>query len=72
MDPDAYCDTLKKLRRAIHNHRHRMLSNGVVFSHDNAQPLAAIKIIAAILIFIKYIRNLKSFTFTHNCCRNMI
>jgi hypothetical protein len=34
----VYCDTLKKLRRAIQNKRRGMLSRGVVMLHDNARP----------------------------------
>jgi hypothetical protein len=37
----AYCDTLKKLRRAIQNKRRGMLSRGVVWLHDNARPHTA-------------------------------
>jgi hypothetical protein len=34
----VYCDTLKKLRRAIQNKRRGMLSWGVVMLNDNAGP----------------------------------
>jgi hypothetical protein len=34
-------DTLKKLRRAIQNKRHGMLTQGVVMLHDNACPHTA-------------------------------
>jgi hypothetical protein len=37
----VYCDTLKKLRRAIQNKRRGMLSRGVVMLHDNARPHTA-------------------------------
>lgn len=36
-----YCETLKKLRRAIQNKRRGMLSQGIVLLHDNARPHAA-------------------------------
>ncbi|GFX27903.1 mariner Mos1 transposase [Trichonephila clavipes] len=32
----GYCETLRKLRRAIQNKRRGFLSKGVVFLHDNA------------------------------------
>jgi hypothetical protein len=34
---EVYCETLKKLRRAIQNKRRGMLTSGVVFLHDNAR-----------------------------------
>ncbi|GFU53497.1 histone-lysine N-methyltransferase SETMAR [Trichonephila clavipes] len=34
----GYCETLRKLRRAIQNKRRGFLSKGVVFLHDNARP----------------------------------
>jgi hypothetical protein len=37
----VYCDTLKKLLRAIQNKRRGMLSRGVVMLHDNAGPHTA-------------------------------
>jgi hypothetical protein len=37
----VYCDTLKKLRRAIQNKRRGMLSRGVVMLPDNARPHTA-------------------------------
>lgn len=37
----AYCETLRKLRRAIQNKMRGMLSAGVVLLHDNARPHAA-------------------------------
>jgi hypothetical protein len=37
----VYCDTLKKLHRAIQNKRHDMLRQGVVMLHDNARPHTA-------------------------------
>jgi hypothetical protein len=35
---EVYCETLKKLRRAIQNKRRGMLTYGVVLLHDNACP----------------------------------
>jgi histone-lysine N-methyltransferase SETMAR len=37
----VYCDTLKKVRRAIQNKRRDMLSRVVVMLHDNARPHTA-------------------------------
>jgi hypothetical protein len=37
----AYCNTLKKLRCAIKNKRHGMLSQSAVMLHDNARTHAA-------------------------------
>ncbi|GFU62633.1 histone-lysine N-methyltransferase SETMAR [Trichonephila clavipes] len=37
----VYCETLRKLRRAIQNKRRGFLSKGVVFLHDNARPHTA-------------------------------
>jgi len=37
----VYCETLKKLHRAIQNKRCGMLSQGVVMIHDNARPHTA-------------------------------
>jgi hypothetical protein len=42
INADVYCDTLKKLRRAIQNKRCGMLSRGVVMLHDNARPHTAV------------------------------
>lgn len=36
-----YCETLKKLRRAIQNKRRGMLTKGVCLLHDNARPHTA-------------------------------
>ena len=36
-----YCETLKKLRRAIQNKRCGMLSATILLLHDNAQPHSA-------------------------------
>lgn len=41
INANAYCETLKKLRRAIQNRRRGLLSNGVILVHDNARPHAA-------------------------------
>jgi len=38
INADVYCDTLKKLRRAIQNKRRGMLSRGVVMIHGNSRP----------------------------------
>jgi len=38
INSDRYCDTLKKLRRAIQNRRRGRLSSGVRLLHDNARP----------------------------------
>jgi hypothetical protein len=37
----AYCETLKRLRPAIHNKRRGMLTRGVCLLHDNARPHTA-------------------------------
>jgi hypothetical protein len=43
MTSEMYCETLRKLRRAIQNKRHGMLTYGVfiVLLHDNARPYTA-------------------------------
>ena len=41
INADAYCDTVRKLRRAIQNKRRGMLSSGIVLLHDNARPHTA-------------------------------
>lgn len=41
INADRYCETLKKLRRAIQNRRRGMLSKGVRLLHDNARPHVA-------------------------------
>jgi len=38
---ETYCETLKKLRRAIENKRRGMLTSGVVLLHDNVRPHTA-------------------------------
>ena len=37
----VYCETLKKLRRAIQNKRRGMLSATILLLHDNARPHSA-------------------------------
>jgi hypothetical protein len=44
---EVYCGTLKKLRRAIQNKKHGMLTSGAVFLHDNAHPHTAARTRAA-------------------------
>ena len=39
MNAERYCETVQKLRLAIQNKRHGLLSGGVVLLHDNARPL---------------------------------
>jgi hypothetical protein len=38
---EMYCETLKKLRRAIQNKKRGMLTSGVVLIHDNTGPHTA-------------------------------
>ena len=38
---DAYCETVRKLRRVIQNKRRGMLSSGIVLLHDNPRPHTA-------------------------------
>jgi hypothetical protein len=38
---EVYCETLRKLHRAIQNKRHGMLTSGLVLLHDNAHPHTA-------------------------------
>ncbi|KAJ4435469.1 hypothetical protein ANN_18085, partial [Periplaneta americana] len=38
INANRYCETLRKLQRAIQNKRRGMLSRGVVLLHDNARP----------------------------------
>jgi glycine cleavage system protein P-like pyridoxal-binding family len=38
---EMYCETLKKLHRAIQNKRRGMLTSGVVLLHDNTHPHTA-------------------------------
>lgn len=37
----VYCETLRRLRRAIQNKRRGMLTSGIVLIHDNARPHSA-------------------------------
>lgn len=37
----AYCQTLRRLRRAIQNKRRGLLTSGVILLHDNARPHSA-------------------------------
>ena len=41
INPDAYCATLRRLRKAIQNHHSGKLSRGIVLIHDNARPHTA-------------------------------
>ena len=41
INPDAYCATLRHLRKAIQNRRRGKLSRGSVLIHDNARPHTA-------------------------------
>jgi len=41
INADANCETVRKLRRAIQNKRHGMLSSGIVLLHDNVRPHTA-------------------------------
>jgi len=41
INADAYCENVRKLRRAIQKKRHGMLSSGIVLLHDNARPHTA-------------------------------
>ena len=41
INSERYCETLKKLRRAIQNKRWGKLSSKVLFFHDNASPHTA-------------------------------
>lgn len=43
INSEVYCETLKRLRRAIQNKRRGMLTSGVVLLHDNARPHTARK-----------------------------
>ncbi|KAJ4428174.1 hypothetical protein ANN_24189 [Periplaneta americana] len=48
VNADRYCETLRKLRRAIQNKRRGMLTAGVVLLHDNARPHTARRIAAVL------------------------
>jgi len=41
INADAYCATLRHLRKAIQKHRRRKLSRGIVLIHDNARTHTA-------------------------------
>ncbi|GBM62241.1 hypothetical protein AVEN_44037-1 [Araneus ventricosus] len=41
MSAVRYCETFRKLRRAIQNKRRGTLSQGIVMLHDNARPHSA-------------------------------
>ena len=41
INSDAYCVTLRRLRKAIQNRRGGKLSRGIVLIHDNARPHTA-------------------------------
>jgi histone-lysine N-methyltransferase SETMAR len=47
----AYCETMKKLRRAIQNKSRGMLTRGLVLLHDNARPHTAAQTQALIRSF---------------------
>jgi hypothetical protein len=41
VNADRYCDTLSRLREAIHRKRPGLLRTGVILLHDNARPHSA-------------------------------
>ncbi|XP_035231708.1 histone-lysine N-methyltransferase SETMAR-like [Stegodyphus dumicola] len=41
INADSYCETLRRLQRAIQNKRRGMLTSGIVLIHDNACPHSA-------------------------------
>ena len=41
VNADAYCATLRRLRKAIQNRRRGKLSRGIVLVHDNVRPRTA-------------------------------
>ncbi|GFU24441.1 histone-lysine N-methyltransferase SETMAR [Trichonephila clavipes] len=43
INSEVYCRTLKKLKGALQNKRHGLLSSGVVLLHDNALPHTAVR-----------------------------
>ncbi|GFX08887.1 uncharacterized protein TNCV_2965981 [Trichonephila clavipes] len=51
LNVDRYCETLRKLRRAIQNKRRGMLNAGVVLLRDNARPHTARRTIAVLTEF---------------------
>ena len=52
INADRYCETLKKLRRAIQNWRRGMLTKGVCLLHDNAQPHVARQTVALLDVWM--------------------
>ncbi|KAJ4431874.1 hypothetical protein ANN_20480 [Periplaneta americana] len=51
VNADRYCETLRKLQRAIQNKRRGMLTAGVVLLHDNARPHTAWRTAAVLTEF---------------------
>ncbi|KAJ4439580.1 hypothetical protein ANN_07707 [Periplaneta americana] len=51
VNADRYCETLRKLRRAIQNKRRGMLTAGVVLLNDNARPHTARRTAAVLTEF---------------------
>ncbi|KAJ4452248.1 hypothetical protein ANN_03766 [Periplaneta americana] len=51
VNADRYCETLRKLRRAIQNKRRGMLTAGVVLLRDNARPHTARRTAAVLTEF---------------------
>ncbi|KAJ4452299.1 hypothetical protein ANN_03819 [Periplaneta americana] len=51
VNADRYCETVRKLRRAIQNKRRGMLSAGVVLLHDNSRPHTARRTAAVLTEF---------------------
>ncbi|KAJ4442943.1 hypothetical protein ANN_04541 [Periplaneta americana] len=51
VNADRYCETLRKLRRAIQNKRRGLLTAGVVLLHDNARPHTARRTAAVLAEF---------------------
>ncbi|KAJ4436753.1 hypothetical protein ANN_16885 [Periplaneta americana] len=51
VNADHYCETLRKLQRAIQNKRRGMLTTGVVLLHDNARPHTARRTAAVLTEF---------------------
>ncbi|GBN61392.1 hypothetical protein AVEN_227055-1 [Araneus ventricosus] len=41
INANRYCETLRKLRRAIQNRRQGMLTGGIMLLNDNARPHTA-------------------------------
>ncbi|KAJ4426490.1 hypothetical protein ANN_27304 [Periplaneta americana] len=51
VNADRYCETLRKLRRAIQNKSRGMVTAGVVLLHDNARPRTARRTAAVLTEF---------------------